>query len=85
MSMVSGIYASQRTIAELVEVVYTADLIHRGLLDLKDRTDFQVGDSSGAMRWIVRLSLKISLFSDFPASSGWEEVVRGSPIEYQHF
>ena len=44
MSMVSGIYASQRTIAELVEVVYTADLIHRGLLDLKDRTDFQVTD-----------------------------------------
>jgi len=42
MSMVSGIYASQRTIAELVEVVYTADLIHRGLLDLKDRTNFQV-------------------------------------------
>lgn len=42
MSMVSGIYASQRTIAELVEVVYTADLIHRGLLDLKERSDFQV-------------------------------------------
>jgi len=42
MSMVSGIYASQRTIAELVEVVYTADLIHRGLLDLSDRSDFQV-------------------------------------------
>jgi len=40
--MVSGIYASQRTIAELVEVVYTADLIHRGLLDLRDRSDFQV-------------------------------------------
>ena len=40
--MVSGIYASQRTIAELVEVVYTADLIHRGLLDLNDRTEFQV-------------------------------------------
>lgn len=42
MSMVSGIYSSQRTIAELVEVVYTADLIHRGLLDLSDRSDFQV-------------------------------------------
>ena len=41
-SMVSGIYASQRTIAELVEVVYTADLIHRGLLDVSDRSDFQV-------------------------------------------
>ena len=40
--MVSGIYSSQRTIAELVEVVYTADLIHRGLLDLSDRSDFQV-------------------------------------------
>ena len=47
MSMVSGIYASQRTIAELVEVVYTADLIHRGLLDLSDRSDFQVIGKEG--------------------------------------
>lgn len=39
---VSGIFASQRTIAELVEVVYTADLIHRGLLDTKDLSSFQV-------------------------------------------
>ncbi|XP_018589193.2 all trans-polyprenyl-diphosphate synthase PDSS2 [Scleropages formosus] len=34
--MVSGIYPSQRSLAEITELIHTAFLVHRGIVDLKD-------------------------------------------------
>ncbi|XP_004559341.1 all trans-polyprenyl-diphosphate synthase PDSS2 isoform X1 [Maylandia zebra] len=37
--MVSGIYPSQRNLAEITELVHTAFLVHRGIVNLKEWTD----------------------------------------------
>uniref|UniRef100_G3PH03 Prenyl (decaprenyl) diphosphate synthase, subunit 2 n=1 Tax=Gasterosteus aculeatus aculeatus TaxID=481459 RepID=G3PH03_GASAC len=37
--MVSGIYPSQRHLAEITELIHTAFLVHRGIVDLKGWTD----------------------------------------------
>ncbi|XP_059208640.1 decaprenyl-diphosphate synthase subunit 2 [Centropristis striata] len=37
--MVSGIYPSQRNLAEITELIHTAFLVHRGIVDLKGWTD----------------------------------------------
>ncbi|XP_034015388.1 decaprenyl-diphosphate synthase subunit 2 [Thalassophryne amazonica] len=37
-NMVSGIYSSQRNLAEITELVHTAFLVHRGIVDLKEWT-----------------------------------------------
>ncbi|XP_056282849.1 decaprenyl-diphosphate synthase subunit 2 [Pseudoliparis swirei] len=37
--MVSGIYPSQRNLAEITELIHTAFLVHRGVVDLKGWTD----------------------------------------------
>ncbi|KAI8791835.1 decaprenyl-diphosphate synthase subunit 2 [Biomphalaria glabrata] len=34
--MISGVYPSQRALAEITEVIYTASLIHKGIVNLKD-------------------------------------------------
>ncbi|XP_028994072.1 decaprenyl-diphosphate synthase subunit 2 [Betta splendens] len=36
--MVSGIYPSQRNLAEITELIHTAFLVHRGIVDLKEWT-----------------------------------------------
>ncbi|KAL7889213.1 hypothetical protein AOLI_G00014710 [Acnodon oligacanthus] len=36
--MVSGIYPSQRNLAEITELIHTAFLVHRGIVNLKDWT-----------------------------------------------
>lgn len=36
--MVSGIYPSQRNLAEITELIHTAFLVHRGIVDLKELT-----------------------------------------------
>uniref|UniRef100_A0A3Q3SA25 Prenyl (decaprenyl) diphosphate synthase, subunit 2 n=1 Tax=Mastacembelus armatus TaxID=205130 RepID=A0A3Q3SA25_9TELE len=36
--MVCGIYPSQRNLAEITELIHTAVLVHRGIVDLKDWT-----------------------------------------------
>ncbi|XP_033635611.1 decaprenyl-diphosphate synthase subunit 2-like [Asterias rubens] len=35
-SMVRGIYPSQRTLAEIAEMIHTAFLVHKGIVDIKD-------------------------------------------------
>ncbi|XP_028294707.1 all trans-polyprenyl-diphosphate synthase PDSS2 isoform X2 [Gouania willdenowi] len=49
--MVSGIYPSQRSLAEITELIHTAFLVHRGIVDLKQWTvsdgplkDMQLGN-----------------------------------------
>ncbi|KAM3849740.1 all trans-polyprenyl-diphosphate synthase PDSS2 [Diretmus argenteus] len=37
--MVSGIYPSQRNLAEITELIHTAFLVHRGIVDLKEWTN----------------------------------------------
>ncbi|XP_005738845.1 all trans-polyprenyl-diphosphate synthase PDSS2 [Pundamilia nyererei] len=37
--MVSGIYPSQRNLAEITELIHTAFLVHRGIVNLKEWTD----------------------------------------------
>ncbi|KAJ8387916.1 hypothetical protein AAFF_G00148500 [Aldrovandia affinis] len=37
--MVSGIYPSQRNLAEITELIHTAFLVHRGIVNLKDWTN----------------------------------------------
>lgn len=37
--MVSGIYPSQRNLAEITELIHTALLVHRGIIDLKEWTN----------------------------------------------
>lgn len=37
--MVSGIYPSQRNLAEITELIHTTFLVHRGIVDLKDWTN----------------------------------------------
>jgi len=37
--MVSGIYPSQRHLAEITELIHTAFLVHRGIVDLKEWTN----------------------------------------------
>uniref|UniRef100_A0A8C7D1U1 Prenyl (decaprenyl) diphosphate synthase, subunit 2 n=1 Tax=Oncorhynchus kisutch TaxID=8019 RepID=A0A8C7D1U1_ONCKI len=37
--MVSGIYPSQRNLAEVTELIYTAFLVHRGIINLKEWTN----------------------------------------------
>ncbi|TRY98813.1 hypothetical protein DNTS_021086 [Danionella cerebrum] len=38
-SMVSGIYPSQRNLAEITELIHTAFLVHRGIVNLKEWTN----------------------------------------------
>ncbi|XP_038158273.1 decaprenyl-diphosphate synthase subunit 2 [Cyprinodon tularosa] len=37
--MISGIYPSQRNLAEITELIHTAFLVHRGIVNLKEWTD----------------------------------------------
>jgi decaprenyl-diphosphate synthase subunit 2 len=45
--MVSGIYPSQRTLAEVVEMIHTAGLIHKGIVNISPVLDQRSSVSSG--------------------------------------